>query len=138
MFYFGRKMSAKILLLMPRIPYPTHDGGSMAMYQCIEMYYTMGLEVTVLAMNTNKHFLTEQDYPPLFNKIYAFHAVNIDTDVKIKDAFLNLLGKQSYNISRFIHTKYSQKVKEILQLEKFDIIQFVLLKNIKIKPIMVG
>lgn len=117
-------MSARILLLLPRVPYPKNDGGAMAMFQTIEMYYEMGFEVHVLAINTNKHWLSDQDWPPLFRKISSFNTVAVDTDVKVKDAFINLFGKQSYNVARFVDKKFSKALAQEFEHNTFDIIQF--------------
>ncbi len=117
-------MSTRVLLLLPRVPYPKNDGGALAMFQTIEMYHEMGFEVNVLAINTNKHWLSDQDWPPLFRKINSFKTVAVNTDVKVKDAFINLFSKQSYNVARFINKEYTKALESELSDNEFDIIQF--------------
>ena len=44
-----------ILLLCPRVPFPPHDGGAIAMYDVAAGLARAGHRVTVLAINTPKH-----------------------------------------------------------------------------------
>ncbi len=117
-------MSLRILILTPRIPYPLKDGGSMAMHQCIEQYVANGCEVSVLSMNTYKHWVDETTLPVLYKKLKKFVSITVNTDVQKVDALLNLFTKKSYNISRFISTEYKEALETLLQKNTFDIIHF--------------
>jgi glycosyltransferase involved in cell wall biosynthesis len=117
-------MSKSILIITPRVPYPLKDGGSLAMYQCIEMYHQMRYEVHVASINTHKHWLGEQDYPALFNQIESFQTVTVNTKVRMSSAFLNLFSKKSYNVERFVNKDFKNLLVKILRAEDFDLIQF--------------
>lgn len=117
-------MSLRILILTPRIPYPLKDGGALAMYQSIEMYHKMGCEVSLLSMNTTKHWCNEEDLPSLFQQIHYFESVKVETNINVFSAFKNLFGKKSYHIERFINKKFETAFKTILETLEFDIIQF--------------
>jgi len=117
-------MSKSILIITPRVPYPLKDGGSLAMYQCIEMYHQMRYDVHVASINTHKHWLGEQDYPALFHQITSFETVTVNTKVRMSSAFLNLFSKKSYNVERFVNKDFEQLLIKFLNQENFDIIQF--------------
>lgn len=117
-------MSKSILIITPRIPFPLKDGGALAMYQSIEMYHELGYEVHLLSINTHKHWLSEQDYPRLFLRLASFETVAVNTDIKVRSAFINLFSKQSYNVSRFINNDFEIALRNMLTKNEFDIIQF--------------
>ena len=117
-------MSKSILIITPRIPYPLKDGGALAMYQCIEMYKQLGYDVHLLSINTHKHWLSESDYPRLFNQLASFDSVAINTDVRVRSAFINLFSKKSYNVERFINKEFDEALKAKLNEQEFDLVQF--------------
>jgi glycosyltransferase involved in cell wall biosynthesis len=117
-------MSKSILIITPRIPYPLKDGGALAMHQCIDMYKQQGYDVHLLSINTHKHWLSESDYPPLFNQLSSFETVAINTDVKVRSAFINLFSKKSYNVERFVKKEFEDALQNKLVNTEFDFIQF--------------
>jgi len=117
-------MSKSILILTPRIPYPLKDGGALAMFQCIEMYKQLGYDVHLLSINTHKHWLSESDYPPLFHQLSSFDSITVNTDVRVRSAFINLFSKKSYNIERFVNENFEVALRNKLAQEEFDLIQF--------------
>lgn len=111
----------KILVLTLRIPYPPVDGGSMAMYAVIQELTKAGNEVTLLSLNTNKHF---QAISNLENSVKQVISVPINTAIKPKDALLNLLfSKLPYNVARFLSVDFSRVLQRILRDHTFDVIQ---------------
>ncbi len=117
-------MALKILLLTPRIPYPLRDGGSIAMNQAIEGYLSQGCEVSLLSMNTSRHWIEESTLPDMYRHLVHFNAVYVKTDVNPLSAFLNLFTDKSYNVARFINKDYEKALVALLQREQFDVIQF--------------
>ena len=81
-----------------------------------------GHEVTVLALNTQKHYFNPQQLPPNVQATARFIAVDIDTAIRPLKAFLNLFTSQSYNIERFYSKQFENKLAELLDNEKFDLI----------------
>lgn len=117
-------MSKSILIITPRIPYPLKDGGALAMYQCIEMYKMLGHDVHLLSINTHKHWLSESDYPRLFSQLASFDTVAVNTDVRVRSAFINLFSKKSYNVERFVNKEFEEALKSKLNEQEFDFVQF--------------
>lgn len=114
----------KILQISYRVPYPLKDGGSIGIYNFTKGYHDLGHEVTLLAMNTTRHFVNENNLPKSFTSLAKIHLVAVDNVIKIEDAFLNLFTHKSYNIQRFISPAFEDKLVEILEAQKFDVIHF--------------
>lgn len=117
-------MALRILILTPRIPFPLHDGGAIAMNQTIQGYVNQGCKVSVLAMNTSRHYVDVNTLPEWYNQLQLFETVFVNNKINPLSAFFNLFTKQSYHVSRFVVTAFSQALKKILMSQTFDIIQF--------------
>ena len=112
----------KVLQLSNKIPYPEKDGGVIAINAITEGLLNAGCEVKMLAMNTQKHFININSIPEKFRNDRYLEAVEMDTDVKPKAAFIALVKGYSYNLSRFKSEDFSKRLTQILQKEKFGII----------------
>ena len=113
----------KILQLCSRVPYPPNDGGSIAMLALSQSLKAEGNEIFILSINTNKHHYDLKNLPNEMLALAKWDAVDVNTDVKPLDAFLNLFTDKSYNIIRFHSRDFENKLVELLQKEQFDIIQ---------------
>jgi glycosyltransferase involved in cell wall biosynthesis len=79
--------------------------------------------VHVLAVNTPKHFIKDDDIDPVYRKKTSYRSVFIDTSIKPVDAILNLFSSESYNIIRFYSKDFEKVLIESLQSEAYDVIQ---------------
>jgi glycosyltransferase involved in cell wall biosynthesis len=113
----------KILQLCKKFPFPLKDGESIAITNLSKALNELGCDVSLLSMNTKKHYFDLSKLPSDFNHYSSIHEVKLDNELKVKDAFLNLFSKESYHISRFVSTDFEMSLKRILQKKKFDIIQ---------------
>jgi len=113
----------KILQLCKKFPYPLKDGESIAVNSLSKSFRDLGCEVTLLAMNTCKHYFDLQKLPSAFDHYKDIQTVDIDNRVKPFDAFLNLFSKDSYHVSRFDSEAFRLKLIRLLQTEQFDLIQ---------------
>lgn len=113
----------KILQLCKKFPFPLKDGESIAITNLSKALNDLGCEVSLLSMNTKKHYFDVSKLPSDFNHYYAIHEVEIDNELKLKDAFFNLFSKDSYHISRFVSKDFELALKRILRKNEFDIIQ---------------
>ena len=84
-----------ILQVCSKTPFPPKDGGSVAMNILTNGLIEAGNDVTVLAVNTPKHFVNEDELDPIYKKKTKYHSVFIDTSIKPFDAFLNLFSSMS-------------------------------------------
>lgn len=113
----------KILQLCKKFPYPLKDGEAIAVTHLSKALHQLGAELTLLAMNTKKHFFDVRELPEDFNHYRQIHFVEVDNELKYKDAFLNLFSADSYHISRFVSDEFSHFLTRLLQKNEFDVVQ---------------
>ena len=77
-------------------------------------------DVTVLAINTPKHFQKDT----VLNGIAQLITVFIDTRISLFGAFINLFKPIPYILERFISKDFENKLREVLTNQKFDVIHF--------------
>lgn len=94
------------------------------MNQTLEGFLDQGCQVSLLAMNTSRHFVEENDLPPLYGKLAHFSSVFVNTAINPFSAFFNLFTDKSYNVDRFVNKHYEKALVDLLQRETFDVIQF--------------
>lgn len=114
----------KILQLCIRVPYPPADGGTIAMHSLGQSLIQQGAEVKILAMNTSRHYVKLDSLPESYRTKTKIEAVDIDTRIKPLAALRNLFTNVSYNVKRFDHPVFHQKLRELFAKEKFDVVQF--------------
>ena len=112
-----------ILQLSNKFVYPPKDGGAIGIFNYTKAFSGLGCQVTMLAMNTSKHYYNVKNLPSEIKPIADFITVDIDTKVNVFSALFKLLQNRSYNIDRFISSAYNNKLIELLHQKKFDIIQ---------------
>lgn len=99
------------------------DGESIAVTHMSRAMNEIGIEVSLLAMNTSKHYFDMATLPKSFNHYRHIWTANVDNRLKPLDAFLNLFSSQSYHIQRFISKEYADLLRSILCEHTFDVIQ---------------
>lgn len=115
-------MKLKVLQLCNKPPYPPIDGGCIAMNIITNGLLDAGCEVKVLTIETPKHRLNHDSLPKDYKARTGIESVFVDTSINMVDAFSALITSDSYNISRFFSPDFDQKLIEVLQSEKFDIV----------------
>lgn len=113
----------KVLQLCKKFPFPLKDGESIAVTHLSKALKEHGCQITLLAMNTSKHFFDTNLLPEYFNHYQAIHTVEVDNSIKPWAAFRNLFSSDSYHIERFISKEFEAKLIQILQKETFDVVQ---------------
>ncbi len=114
----------KIMQVANKFPYPPKDGGSIATFSLARSLAELGNEVTILAMNTSKHFTDIKNIPGELQEMIRFEAVPVDTSITLGGALKNLFfSKMPYNAERFISPAFDQKLRQLLKENDFDIIQ---------------
>ncbi len=114
----------QILQIANKFPYPAKDGGSIATLSLSRSFASQGHKVTVLAINTSKHYTDPASVPSELSDAIRFISVAVNTDIRILSLIRNFLfSSQPYNAERFISKEFDQTLKNLLSAEKFDIIQ---------------
>lgn len=113
----------KILQLCKKFPFPLKDGESIAVAYMARAFEELGCSVSLLAMNTSKHWFDPNHLPPEANYYQAIKTVDIDNHIRPAAAFANLFSDRSYHIQRFENQDFADALAAILQQESFDVIQ---------------
>jgi glycosyltransferase involved in cell wall biosynthesis len=113
----------KILQLTNKVPYPPRDGGAIASLTLARELVRAGHDVTVLAMNTSKHFVSEQSTEGKPAEDIRWEIIPVDTTIRWPKALSNLLfSRLPYNAVRFISEAYRSRLIALLKAETFDCI----------------
>ncbi len=121
----------KVLQICNKPPYPPIDGGCIAMNNITEGLIDLCVDVDVLSISTNKHPVILSMLPDDYKEKTNFEHVKINTDIKLKDAFINLFSGDSYNIKRFISKDFKKALINKLNSVEYDI---VLLESLYVTP----
>ncbi|MCC6180644.1 MAG: glycosyltransferase family 4 protein [Bacteroidia bacterium] len=113
----------RILQICNKAPYPPNDGSSIAITTLAEGLTDNGVELYLLAINTKKHFKSDNLIPESFKQKTHYQSIYQNTDTGVLGAFINLFSKQSYFVSRFYFNAYKQALIQLLQQHSFDIVQ---------------
>ena len=112
-----------ILLLTKKFPYPLKDGESQAVHGLSKSLAELGCTVSLLAMNTSKHYFAGSELPAEMNHYREVRTVNVDNALSPAAALGNLLRGTSYHISRFDLPAYHAALTSWLREEAFDVVQ---------------
>lgn len=112
-----------ILMLCNKSPYPAGEGGPMAMNSIVKGLIGAGHNVKILAVNSEKYHIKEEDIPKSYKKETNIELVDVDLSIKPIAAFKNLFTDKSYHVERFISDNFKNKLIEILKNNKYDIVQ---------------
>jgi glycosyltransferase involved in cell wall biosynthesis len=114
----------QILQIANKFPYPAKDGGAIATLNLARSFASIGHKVTMLAINTSKHYTDPASLPAELSALIRFISVPVNTDISMARLVSNFLfSSLPYNAERFISKAFDDKLKELLTSEKFDIIQ---------------
>ena len=114
----------RILQLANKMPYPPKDGGSIATFSLTCAFRDLGHDVTLLAMNTSKHYFPPDEIPAETTRGIRVLTEYLDTRIKPVDLILNFLFKKfPYNAQRFVSRKYEERLSALLSEETFDVVQ---------------
>ncbi len=112
----------KILQLCNRLPFPLKDGFSIVSYNFTKGCKKLGHDVTILAMNTSKHYLDTDKLPKELSELATIYTNDVNNKISIWKALINLFSNRSYHVERFISKGFNEKLVSILQKETYDIV----------------
>lgn len=119
----NRDEPMKILILCNKSPWPPKEGAPIAMNMVIHGLLEKGHTVRILAVNSEKYHIREEDIPAQYREKTQIELVNLDLRIKPVPALLALLRNRSYHMERFISDDFRNHLARILKQEEFDIIQ---------------
>lgn len=113
----------KVLQICHKIPYPPHDGGSIAIYNTSIGLLENEIEVNVLAINPSRDHINIDIIPEAYKAQTKFTSVDVDTGIRPGKAFLNIFSQKSYFAERFDSTEFQKAIIEKITSETYDVIQ---------------
>ncbi len=113
----------KVLFLCKKFPYPLKDGESIAVSNLCKELKALGCDLSLLSMNTSKHYSDPSALPAEYNYFTSIYTVDLDNSIKPWKALASLVSGESYHIRRFKSSQFKAKLIEVLKQETFDIIQ---------------
>jgi polysaccharide biosynthesis protein PslH len=117
----------RILFLTHRIPFPEHDGGAICTSYLLQGFLKAGIELSVISLNTSKHFVNTNDLPNWYKSLHNFETIRINNDITPIGALKNLLTSESYHTIRFKSEELNYCIKKFLESNTIDA---VILDNI--------
>jgi glycosyltransferase involved in cell wall biosynthesis len=113
----------RILLLCNKSPWPPKDGGSSATLNLIRGLSAMNVEVSVLALNTEKHHSSINIIPEEIQNNIDIQLIDLNTNIKPLKLIINLfLSEKPYNLERFLSEEFRHALINKLR-NRFDVIQ---------------
>ena len=112
----------RVLQLSNKPPYPANDGSSIAMFNMSCGFIANHVDLTLLTINTKKHFKPDSGVEETFKNQSHYQSVYRDTDVTAAGALLNLFSSQSYMVSRFYFKEFEEKLIAVLKEKDFDVV----------------
>jgi glycosyltransferase involved in cell wall biosynthesis len=114
----------RILQIANKFPYPAKDGGAIATLSLAKSFALLGHDVTMLALNTSKHYTDPAIVPAELASAIRFISVPADTEIRVTKMIRNFLfSRIPYNAERFISKDFEHTLVKLLKEEVFDIIQ---------------
>ncbi|RMD72937.1 MAG: glycosyltransferase, partial [Bacteroidetes bacterium] len=113
----------KILQVCKKFPYPLKDGESVVVTHLARALDELGCEVTLLTMNTTKHYFPVSELPADFDHYRDLHAVRVDNGIHLWGAVRNLFEGSSYHAVRFQDEAFRRALIALLQRQHFDVVQ---------------
>ncbi len=99
------------------------DGESLAVNYLSKSLAELGCNITLLSMNTSKHYFEMPlDLPKELAHYSNIHFVNVNNAITIQGAFKNLFSRDSYHISRYRSRQFKDLLIELLTHNKYDVI----------------
>jgi glycosyltransferase involved in cell wall biosynthesis len=93
------------------------------MYNMAAGFIANGVDLTLLTINTKKHFKPDSGVDPEFKRKSNYMSVYRDTDVSLVGALMNLFSDRSYFASRFYFKEFEDKLISVLKEKQFDVVQ---------------
>jgi glycosyltransferase involved in cell wall biosynthesis len=112
----------KILQVCKKFPYPPKDGEMIAIFNFSESFVALGHELTLLSLNTNKHYYNIKNLPQNIKNKIDFEAIDINTNINFFNALSSFIHNTPYNIDRFYSVDFDKKIIELLSKNTYDLI----------------
>lgn len=124
----------KILIISNKFPFPPYDGGALATLNMIRGLVKNGNQITLISLNTTKHFYGDNPEALETEEKINIHLVPVNTRIRMHALLFNLLfSTYPYILQRF-HTHEMKRVLashlghasyDLVQLEGLGVCQYL-------------
>lgn len=112
----------RILLVCNKSPFPSTDGGTLAMAGMLESFHRLGYEVEAVVYDTYKHPFTLSKVPAHLHTTINWHPIPVNNRKYPLAAFRHLLQGRSYILHRFHTPAVADYLEGLLHDHVFDVI----------------
>jgi glycosyltransferase involved in cell wall biosynthesis len=112
----------KILQICNKPPFPSVDGGTMAMQNLSEALSIQKHQVKIIALNTPKHFSRIEKIDKEIREKFSIEYFFINTKITFFNTLFNLFTSKSFHASRFYSNKIAEQINLIIENENFDLV----------------
>ncbi len=114
----------KILILSTKMPWPPRDGGAIATLNLALGLARNGEDITLLTMNTGKHYFPPDRIPDPVGDLIQIRSVPVDTRIRPLSLLRNFLASSyPYIAERFISQAFQEELERCLAGTRYDIVQ---------------
>ncbi len=113
----------RVLVLTKKFPYPLREGEPIAVSYLAQGLKASGARLSLLAMNTTKHFFDLDELPADYDCFDDIRAVTVDNRISASGALWHLLTGRPYILSRFRNAAFEEALRHLLTGHRFDVIQ---------------
>ncbi|MBZ0299611.1 MAG: glycosyltransferase, partial [Anaerolineae bacterium] len=111
----------RILMLTPALPYPPHQGGALRNYGLIHGLHAAGHDITLLSFNDDASTPNKTPLKDLCSRIETVPTPPRSSTQRLRDM---LLSAQPDLARRLVSPAFRHCLRDILQANAFDLIQF--------------
>ena len=112
-----------ILQVTKKFPFPEKDGESIAICNLSRGLVHNGATVSLLAMNTSKHFYELKEVPNELNHYKDIIGVAVKNSFNLLSFLGSFFSKKPFHVLRIKEPSFEIKLIEILKNNSFDIVQ---------------
>jgi polysaccharide biosynthesis protein PslH len=112
-----------ILQITKKLPFPQKDGESIAIVNLSKGLVSQGANVTLLAMNTAKHFFEIEKIPSGLSHYSQVYTVPVNNAFHPLHFLKSFFSSKPYQVIRIQEPDFESKLIELLREHSFDIIQ---------------
>lgn len=112
----------RILLVCNKSPFPSTDGGTLAMAAMLESFHRLGYEVEAIVYDTFKHPFTLSKIPSHLHATINWHPIPVNNRKYPLAAIRHLLQRRSYILHRFHTPAVTDYLEGLLHDHVFDLV----------------
>ncbi len=112
-----------VLQVCKKMPVPTKDGEALAILNMTTLLIEQQVQVTLLAIATQKHPGNLADLPKDIKNHIHFNQCNVNTNFNGLTFLKSVIQGDAYTLNRFYSIDYEKLIQQTLQQQQFDIVQ---------------